>query len=195
MTYTPSANATLTANISAYVKENATAANYTPWDYNYGYRARKISGGALKFDSPSAATYWSVELEGVDILKSMTVNLSGAFLEKTEGNYTFIGMEGENWQNLLQNLGVNLVKMTLPMPPNVSCGGMTVEHCNDNGSTCNDVKNFTGSVSCNGSHVTRSIPITLGFSTYTIRGGGSVTQTETYSMRNGWNLISIPLSL
>jgi len=204
MSYTPSPGAVLTANVSAYVTDNNTG-NYSSWNYqNYGYRTEKILDGKLKFDSPTASTYWAVELHGVDVLQSKTVNLSGAFIENTtenaSGNYTYLGMEGANWQNLLQNLAVDVVKMTLPKPGSVNCTNMTLNHCNDEVENCTDVGNYTTPdlSACNDTHTVWTIPITLGFTTYGV-SGGSLASTPaadgTYSLARGWNLISIPYTI
>jgi len=131
-------------------------------------KSNYVKNGKLLFNNSDAN--WAIELEGVDLAKAVSFDISSAFNVSNQSGSTYVGLGNQKWLDMAQNLGVSSVILKLPGT------GTTLQKCNENNlSDCSDVTaqaviNETGA-----DYVKWKIPTSLGFSTYTVASAAGVT--------------------
>jgi PGF-pre-PGF domain-containing protein len=108
---------------------------------------------------------WQIILPGVDFSSDIGIDLQNAF--KSNGTRGFVGMDTNKWMELAQKLTTDSIDITIP-----STGEKLVK-CNDTGEACVDVTSMATLISSGGGKTTWRIPVSLGFSTYSVNSSNS----------------------
>ncbi len=109
-----------------------------------------------------------VSLLGANLAQdNLELNFTDAFNISSNDTYGFVGMDNDLWAEILQNLGVTQIEITVPGT------GDNLFHCDEDGvSNCVDITNEDGvefiSEDSIVSTTTWSVPISIGFSSYAI---------------------------
>lgn len=131
----------------------------------------------LRFESPAN---WSIALEGVDLAKTLSANLSGGFNITNASDKTYVGLSSSKWQELAQSLGADTISLTIPV------GSDSLLKCDeDNLSNCRNVTNLANLTDGGMGYrnTTWRVPASLGFSTY--YGSGSSSSSSSSSSSGG----------
>ncbi|MBS3121652.1 hypothetical protein J4434_02095 [Candidatus Woesearchaeota archaeon] len=131
----------------------------------------------LRFDSPAN---WSIALEGVDLAKTLSANLSGGFNITNTSDKTYVGLSSSKWQELAQSLGADTILLTIPI------GSDSLLKCDeDNLSNCRNITNLANLTDGGMGYrnTTWRVPASLGFSTY--YGSGSSGSSSSSSSSGG----------
>lgn len=128
----------------------------------------------LKFAPPDAS--WQIVIPGVDFSSDIGVDLSNAFTSNATTG--MVGMSSNSWLELVQKLTTDSIDITIPST------GDILRKCNDSGGGCSDVTSMATLISSGGGQTTWRIPVSLGFSTYTVNssttGFNMTTDRVTY---------------
>ncbi len=139
-------------------------------DLNFSTPVNKSSylvNASVKFENPYSG--WEIEFKGVEIAKAVNFNLSSSLNVTNKSGKTYVGLGNQEWQDMSQNLGVDSVIIVIPE------SGNKLIKCNEhNLSDCSDVTSQATLLSSTPYNSTWKIPVSLGFSTYTVQGTGEV---------------------
>jgi hypothetical protein len=141
-------------------------------DMTYGIRVNCTTGkyANIRMKNPNATVHWSLLLKGARLSDAKKINITNSLLTG-EANGTFLGLDSNKWQELFQNLGVEGVELTLPKTADLSCDNLSLLNCDNSGENCNyDVTNSTELIFCNSTVSIWRIPVSLGFTTYKLKG-------------------------
>ena len=121
-----------------------------------------LQNATLRFNNPTSN--WDIQIEGVNLAKTVNFNLSSAFNVTSSGGKTYVGLNTQKWQEISQTVGAGTVLITLPIGSNtlIKCSETDLTECSDVTSQATLVSGGTGS-----SSTTWRIPSSMGFSTYT----------------------------
>lgn len=119
----------------------------------------------------------SIGFFGINILKPVDIDLSAAFICNETRDLLGMNSTGKKWNKLINDLhlggAADYIEITMPIPYNA---GNTFNWTDDSGTTGQNVTSYT---SCTGNttHTICHIPVSMGFSAYTITvpaatGGG-----------------------
>jgi hypothetical protein len=164
----------------------------------YGQQTNASSAKDINITVKCPDEGYQMTLVGVDLLKAKDLDFSSAFT--CDASEDLIGMNSTKWQSLLYELSVDYVLITW------ATTGDIIYHCDDDGENCEDVTDYAECTStANGT--TCKIPVTLGFSTYTIGtssspppsgggggGGGATAKTLTADLTTPGTTLSMTLT-
>ncbi|MFH0870669.1 MAG: PGF-pre-PGF domain-containing protein [archaeon] len=146
-----------------------------------------LENAKLKFDNPEAN--WEIELKGIDMSKALDFNISTAFNISNESGRAHIGMQNQKWLDLAQNLGVDSITIKIPG------SGNKLIKCNENNITdCSDVSEQATLNESGPDYIKWEIPISLGFSTYTLGEEVYNLSFTNLSVASGTTNISLVMS-
>ncbi len=116
----------------------------------------------------NSANNWSIELEGVDLAQAVNLNLSNTFNVTNQSGKDYVGMNNQNYLEMVQTLGADSVLIQIPGT------GTTLMKCNENNlSDCSDVSAQASINQTGTGWVKWKIPSSLGFSNYYVESGAS----------------------
>ncbi len=123
----------------------------------------------LRFGSPNGT--WSIVLVGVDITSNLSINFSNAFaIDETVGA-SRVGINSTTWLEIAQKLGADTIELTIPG------NGNSLFKCSEDGTDCSDVSSLATMVSQTAGSTTWRIPVSLGFSSYSVNSSNGFTLT------------------
>ena len=144
-------------------------------------KSNYLSSGKLLFDNPQNS--WSIELNGVDLAKAVSFNLTNSFNVSNSSGKTYVGLDPQSWTDMAQNLGVSNVTIKIPGTGNklMKCSETNTSDCSDASSSATLLEtNLTGG------YTKWSIPTTLGFSSYTVQAGASPGNQSSENSSEWW---------
>jgi hypothetical protein len=164
----------------------------------YGQQTNASSAKDINITVKCPDEGYQMTLVGVDLLKAKDLDFSSAFT--CDASEDLIGMNSTKWQSLLYELSVDYVLITW------ATTGDIIYHCDDDGENCEDVTDYAECTStANGT--TCKIPVTLGFSTYTVGtssspppsgggggGGGATAKTLAADLTTPGTTLSMTLT-
>jgi len=170
------------------------------FDFGSGFEEQDLSSGKsfnrtndIKIKFPDIG----IIFEGIDLVKAKSFNFTDVFKEGTSNfsvdnksyGKAFIGMTTEKFLEMKQNLGL---KATDNITISIPAVGDYVYKCDNNATSCTDVSTLVSIASKNSTHTTLAVPVSVGFSSYTVvpielpaeaasssGGGGSSTAAVT----------------
>ncbi len=139
-----------------------------------------LSGVNMTIKNPSAndTTNWSITLVDIDFTTADFLDFSEEVLGDDTGEKgDFIGLDHDEWLNLVQKLGADYLIIRIPDT------GSHLYHCLNNGTNCSDVSTTAGvSLLTTGQDYTEwRVPTTLGFSSYSTGTPPNITYTLNYT--------------
>lgn len=125
----------------------------------------------IRFTNLNATDTWSVDFIGADLLKALTLNISDTFIvnDTAEGD-ALVGMDSDKWVELAQRLGVDYVRIQIPVGLPAGTDGQLI-HCPDNVTDLEDddcVELDMTDINCtfNTNSTICYIPTSIGFSVF-----------------------------
>jgi PGF-pre-PGF domain-containing protein len=136
-----------------------------------------LTDASIKFDDEEAG--WEIEFTGVDLSKTLDLNLSGGINVSNVSGDSYVGMQNQKWLEFAQSLGVDSINITIPGD------GEVLMKCNEGDfEDCVDVTDATLGHGIVDGGVEWEIPISLGFSVYTVIAEDNTTTTYNLTFIN-----------
>jgi hypothetical protein len=152
----------------------------------------------IRFTNLNATDTWSIDFIGADLLKALTLDITDTFIvNDTAGGDALVGMDSDKWVELAQRLGVDYIRIQIPVGLPAETDGQLI-HCPDDVIDLSDsrcVELDMSDINCtfNTDSTVCYIPTSVGFSIFGVTedtgddndpddptsptGGGGATET------------------
>ena len=168
---------------------NKTDYNFTEsfggQNYDVGIKTNTSITKNMNFTVSCGDGTMGIGFYGVNILEPMKIDLSNAFICNTGDDLIGMNSSLKKWNNLIDDLklggATDYIEVTIPVAYNTA---NTLNWTNDAGTNGTDVDDY---VSCSGNSAstTCKVPVSMGFSAYTITTLASTPSTSSSSSSGG----------
>jgi len=157
----------------------------------------------IRFTNLNATDTWSVDFIGADLLSALTLNITDTFIvNDTAGGEALVGMDSDKWVELAQRLGVDYVRIEIPVGLPAGTDGQLI-HCPDDvidltDASCVELDMTDINCTFNVASTVCYIPTSVGFSVFGVveddgssgsgsSGGSGADSSGGVSSTSFWN--------